>query len=170
MSSNLTNEKKIKIYKASKVLQDKAGKGTVSKEKIAEAQRIIEDNTVNFVPMANDYLIDLSDALKEAGNDDIALDQRRHNITLPIMQLKATGKIFGYKLIGDLSTLVLNFLETVKTVDEDVVSIINAHHQMTALILREQIMHDGGLNGETMKKELSSVCARYLKKNNIKKS
>jgi len=163
--NDLSQEKKVKIYKASKVLQEKAGTGNVSEQKIREAEKIIEDNTVNFVPMANDYLDDLGKTVKHARQDDKKPDDILRGMTLPIMQLKATGSIFGYKLVGDLATMVLNFLENVKTVDEDVLSIVEALHQMLTVILREQMVNDGGFTGEKMKKELFSVCQRYMKKN-----
>ena len=162
--SNMSSEQKVKIYKASKVLQEKAGTGSVSPQKIEEAEKIIENNTVNFIPMANDYLSDLEGIIKLAHQGQENPDNLLHYITLPIMQMKATGSIFGYQLVGDLSASILNFLETIKTVDDDVIAIIEALHAALTLIIRDEIVLDGGQHGTAMRNELNDVCERYLAK------
>jgi len=161
--SNISEDTKVKIYNASKVLQRKAGTGKIDPKKLKEAEKVIEENTVNFVPMAMDYLTELEKAISAAKDNDGSADHH-HKITLPIMHLKSTGTVFKYPLVSDLSDITLTFLETTKTVNTDVLAIVMAHEQLLHAILAEEISGDGGAKGKAMKKEMASVCDRYLKK------
>lgn len=162
--SNISEDIKVKIYNASKVLQRKAGTGKIDPKKLKEAEKVIEDNTVNFVPMAMDYLTELGKAIRAAKDNDGDTEDHHHKITLPIMHLKSTGTVFKYPLVSDLSDITLTFLETTKTVNNDVLAIIMAHEQLLHAILAEEMSGDGGAKGKAMKKEMASVCNRYLKK------
>ena len=159
--SNISESIKVKIYNASKILQRKAGTGKLDPEKIKEAEKVIADNTVNFIPIARDYLADLAKALQDAAK---GADNAHHKITLPIMHLKSTGAVFKYPLVSDLSDITLTFLETTKTLNDDVLAIIMAHEKLIHAILSEELEGSGGSKGKTMKKEMASVCDRYLKK------
>lgn len=159
--SNISEDVKVKIYNASKVLQRKAGTGKVDPEKLKEAEKVIKENTVNFVPMALDYLAELEKAIQNAGKGG---KDAHHQITLPIMHLKSTGTVFKYPLVSDLSDITLTFLETTKTVNDDVLAIVTAHEKLLHAILSEEISGDGGAKGKAMKQEMASVCDRYLKK------
>ncbi len=165
--SKVSDEIKIKIYNASKVLQKKAGTGKVSAAKIKEAEKIIEDNTVNFVPIALDYLKDLNTAMETARKQKGEEKDRLHNITLPIMHLKSTGTVFKYPLVSELSDITLTFLETAKKLDQDVLAIVDAHRNLVQAILATEMKSSGGAKGKAMKAEMASVCDRYMKKHNI---
>ncbi|MBL1146833.1 MAG: hypothetical protein HND56_10010 [Pseudomonadota bacterium] len=162
--SNISEDVKVKIYNASKVLQRKAGTGKIDPKKLKEAEKIIEENTVNFVPMALDYLKELEKALRAAKDNNGESAEQHHKITLPIMHLKSTGTVFKYPLVSDLSDITLTFLETTKTLNDDVLAIVMAHEQLLHAILAEEMSGDGGTKGKAMKKEMASVCNRYLKK------
>ncbi|TNE27755.1 MAG: hypothetical protein EP349_08740 [Alphaproteobacteria bacterium] len=165
--SNISEDIKVKIYNASKVLQRKAGTGKIDPKKLKEAEKVIEDNTVNFVPMAMDYLTELEKAI-QAAKDNGGETDHHHKITLPIMHLKSTGTVFKYPLVSDLSDITLTFLETTKTLNDDVLAIVMAHEQLLHAILSEEMSGDGGEKGKAMKKEMASVCNRYLKKHSDK--
>ena len=165
--SNISDDIKVKIYNASKVLQRKAGTGKIDPKKLKEAEKVIEENTVNFVPMAMDYLAELEKAI-QAAKDGGGDADHHHKITLPIMHLKSTGTVFKYPLVSDLSDITLTFLETTKTLNDDVLAIVMAHEQLLHAILAEEMSGDGGAKGKTMKKEMASVCDRYLKKHGDK--
>lgn len=165
--SNISEDIKVKIYNASKVLQRKAGTGKIDPKKLKEAEKVIEENTVNFVPMAMDYLTELEKAIQAAKDDGDDTDHH-HKITLPIMHLKSTGTVFKYPLVSDLSDITLTFLETTKTLNDDVLAIVIAHEQLLHAILAEEMSGDGDAKGKAMKKEMASVCDRYLKKHGEK--
>jgi len=159
--SNISEAIKVKIYNASKILQRKAGTGKVDPKTIKEAEKVIAENTVNFIPIARDYLADLAKAIQDAGKET---DNAHHKITLPIMHLKSTGTVFKYPLVSDLSDIILTFLETTKTLNEDVLSIVMAHEKLIHAILSEELEGSGGAKGKAMQAEMASVCDRYLKK------
>jgi len=165
--SNISEDIKVKIYNASKVLQRKAGTGKVDPKKLQEAEKIIAENTINFVPMAMDYLTELGKAIQNA---DKGVEDAHHNITLPIMHLKSTGTVFKYPLVSDLSDITLTFLETTKTVNVDVLAIVMAHEKLLHAILAEEMSGEGGAKGKAMKTEMASVCDRYLKKHHNSKT
>jgi hypothetical protein len=80
------------------------------------------------------------------------------------MELKANATIFHYSLIGNLASIMLSFLESITKLDEDAISIVQAHHSTLQAIVQNKMKGDGGKNGKTFEKELKQVCARYYSK------
>jgi hypothetical protein len=160
----MAESREAKIYKANKMLQAKVGTGVVEKEKIETCQQKINENTTDFEPMAKDFLDELAQAVQLAQSGKQDLQELRQHVTQPVMQLKANGAMFGYTLIGDMANIMLSFLESVTKIDNDIISIIDAHHKTLTAIVRNNMKGDGGANGKAMKEELMSACKRYMEK------
>lgn len=153
-----------KIYKANKMLQAKVGMGKIEKEQVEVCQQKIDENTTDFEPMAEGFLNELAQAVKTAQAGEQDLQELRQNVTQPVMQLKANGAMFGYTLIGDLANIMLSFLEGVSRIDNDIISIIAAHHTTLTAIVKNKMKGDGGEHGKAMKNELLNACKRYMEK------
>ena len=81
-----------------------------------------------------------------------------------VMQLKANAAVFRYTLIGNLANIMLGFLESVRTIDGDVIEIVAAHERTLSVIVIKKIEGDGGTNGKLLEEELQNACKRYLNK------
>ncbi len=166
----MDEKKETKIYKASKMLQAKVGTGIVEKEKIETCQQKLDDNTTDFEPMAKTFLDELAQAVLLAQSGKHDLQDLRQHVTQPVMQLKANAAMFGYTLIGDMANIMLSFLEGVSSLDDDIISIIDAHHKTLTAIVRNKLKGDGGEPGKAMKSELMGACKRYMEKRFKKQS
>ncbi len=154
----------IKVYQANKMLQAKVGTGPVEQEKIQVCQEKLDENTTDFAPMAAGFLKELREAIDTAQSGDEDLESLRQNVTKPVMHLKANASMFGYTLIGDLANIMLNFLESVRALDKDIIAIIDAHHATLSAIVSKKLSGDGGETGKAMKQELLAACKRYAEK------
>ncbi len=160
----MEEQREAKIYKANKMLQAKVGVGKIEKEKVEVCQQRINENNTDFEPMAKEFLDELLEAVKVAQSGKHDLQELRQHVTQPVMQLKANGAMFGYTLIGDLANIMLSFLEGVSRIDDDIISIIAAHHTTLTAIVKNNMKGDGGEHGKAMKNELMSACRRYMEK------
>jgi len=157
--------KKVKTYKARNELKKRIGSGPLDMAAVNRAQNSIDDNKIDFSPMGLEFLKTLEDALDtiQAGNNASVEDQMKTLIT-PVMELKANATIFHYALVGNLASIMLNFLESIDRLDKDALSIVRGHHDSLKLILSSKMTGDGGKDGQIMETELKDACARYYKK------
>ena len=72
--------------------------------------------------------------------------------------------MFKYDLVGNLTNIMLNFLETVEDFDDDVIDIVQAHEDTLRHIITNKIAGDGGEDGMRLQKELKDACKRYFAK------
>jgi hypothetical protein len=157
---------KARIIKANRMLQAKVGAGPLDPEAVKKSQDVLDENKVDFGPMAEGFLKELSESVENARKN---LDTGDHgvligSISAPVMQLKANAGMFGYSLLGSLANIMLSFLETIDKIDKDVIEIVNAHHQTLSLIIKAHMSGDGGDQGEQLQMELRDACKRYFAK------
>ena len=156
--------KKPKVIKANYTLQAKVGSGPLDAKKVEECQKVMDNNTVDFAPMATEILDRLNKAIENAREGNIELEQAVQDMTQPVMELKANAAIFRYDLIGNLANVMLSFLESVKTMDKTAIEIVNAHHKTLTAIIMKKMQGDGGKYGKQLEQELKDACLRYFQK------
>ena len=151
--------------KANHLLRAKVGysKG-VDPKKVAKSQKVIENNQVDFVPMALGYLDEFDTAVTAARQ---ASDQKPDNsdmlsLIAPIMQLKANGKMFKFSLVSTLANIMLDFLEAVDEIDNDVLEIAAAHHRTLVHIIKHDLRSDDTPEAKEFITELRQACKRYF--------
>jgi len=162
---DLHQNKNVRITKADLSLQKKVGTGEIPAEAIQKSQKFIDNNKIDFIPIATASLEQLATAIQYAkentGEDPrILLD----NLALPVMKMKSNAAMSGYPLITNLAKTMLEFLDNRKTIDKDIVSIVEAHYKSLRLIINTQMKSDYGSHGAEFQKELEAVCRRYLEK------
>jgi len=155
---------KVEIIQANRMLQAKVGTGTIDENVVQKCQMIMENNDVDFAPMAMDYLDELGEAIKYAATADADMKQAVDSMTGPVMQLKANSKTFQYEMVGNMANIMLSFLEAIKKLDNDVLEIVKAHHTTLVAIVTKQMKGDGGAYGVQLEKELKDACKRYFVK------
>lgn len=159
---------KPKVISANKSLQAKIGTGPLNEAIVERCQQVMDDNSVDFAPLAKEYLDLLSDAIKKAKEPGIEMVEAVNNMTTPVMQLKANAATFKFNLIGNLANVMLSFLEAVKVLDADAITIVEAHHKTLSAIVKKDMKGDGGEFGKLMEEELKKACKRYYAKTDRK--
>ncbi|MCD8493876.1 MAG: hypothetical protein LRY39_00290 [Alphaproteobacteria bacterium] len=156
--------KKAKVIKANYELQQRVGSGPLDEKKVAECERIIQENNIDFAPMAAQFLGKLEQAIQFAKSPDIDLAEAKQKMTQPVMELKANAAVFKYDLVSTLANVMLSFLEAVKTIDRTVIEIVEAHHKTLSIIVLKKMAGDGGQAGKLFEQELKEACKRYFTK------
>lgn len=154
----------IKIYKANNGLQQKAGIGDVDVKKIEKAEKVIENNTEDFMPIAIEFLDRLELGVMRARQNEISMPDRIAGMTKPVMELKANALMFKYDLVTQLANIMLGFLENIRELDKDAIDIVSAHHTTLKAIIVKKMKGDGGANGHMLRTELEDACQRYFKR------
>lgn len=147
-------------------LKQKVGSGGLSDEILEKAQKLLENNTVDFQPLAEMYLGSLMKGI-EAAQARTASQDNEFLITsmlYPAMQLKANGGMFKYPLVTTMSDKLIQFLEVLDTPDEEAVELVIAFHTTIRAVVLGKIVGDGGAHGRELVKALDDACTRYFEK------
>lgn len=159
-----TNKQDVRIIKANRLLQAKVGMGPVDEKLVQKSQDLIDNNKVDFAPMAKEYLDSLAKSIGQARKKEKDDKEILQDMIDPVMQIKANATMFNYDLVGNLANIMLNFLETIDSIDKDVIEISDAHHKTLVLIIGNQMKGDGGEFGAELTGELKDACKRYFAK------
>lgn len=144
-------------------LKEKVGSGGIDESVLTKAQDMLENNTVDFKPIALMLVDVLHDSITDAKSGSIKGEEAIESMLYPAMQLKAQGGMFHYPLISEIANILVNFLETVTDTDKDVIDIVVAHKQSVNAVLASEIKGDGGKVGRELRDALLDACARYYK-------
>lgn len=161
----MNKHENVKFINPPNRLKMKAGGGGIPKSHIEQAQKVIENFEMDFRPEAKKLVQILDDATNaaiksiKAGNK-INKDEMIH----PIMQLKANGGMFKYRLLTDVADICLQFMEALNDYTPDAVEIIKAHENAINIIINNDLKGDGGQAGYVLVQELHKACTRYFKK------
>ncbi|MGH1404765.1 MAG: response regulator [Alphaproteobacteria bacterium] len=154
-----------KKIKANTDLIEKAGVETVDESTIEKSQEILDQNEIDFPPIAIGFLNQLHNTLNKARND--SADQSNgyllEDLTLPIMQLKANARIFKYDLVGNLADILLAFLENVNEIDSVILEILESQRQTLSHLVNNGLDGTVGKTGEDFETEVKALCNRYMK-------
>lgn len=161
---NTPPDKEVEIIEKDLSLQKRVGTGPLNEHVVRQCQLAIDNNDIDFVPLAKDILNQAGSLVDAARQDQGAQASLVGDITPLVMQLKAHASIFNYALIGSMANIMLNFLETIQGVDEDALTIISAHHTTLNAIVDNEMSGDGGTYGAQMEAELRGACERYFSK------
>jgi hypothetical protein len=144
-------------------LKEKVGHGGIDETVLMKAQELMENNSIEFQPIAAMLIDVLSEAISDAKAGHISGEEAIEEMLYPAMQLKAQGTMFHYPLVSDISNTLVSFLETVGNTDKDVLDVVLAHKMSINAVLSSQIKGDGGKVGRELREALLGACARYYK-------
>jgi len=148
-------------------LKAKVGSGGLSDSILEKAQLLLENNSVDFQPLAEMYLGSLMRGIDEANaNCDKDIDPEITIATMlyPAMQLKANGGMFHYPLITVISDKLVQFLEVLEDADIDAIEIVLAFHTTIRAVVLGKITGDGGRHGQELIDALDQACMRYFER------
>ena len=145
-------------------LKEKAGSGGFEKAVLVKAEEQIENNTVDFQPIAATLLSQMEKALSNARSGAAKGEAAVQAIMAPAMQLKAQGTMFHYPLVSEISDILVNFLETMTSIDKDILDIVTVHKTSIMVALSDQVKGDDGDKiGKKLCDALYDSCERYHK-------
>ncbi len=154
----------VRITKASRTLQEKAGTGEIDPMLVERAEQFIQENKEDFLPLALELMALLAHRLEEVRRKKTRTHADLLKLQQPIMQIKANGRMFHFSLATQLASIVLDFLEHVDKPDDDVLAIVQAHLAGLQLVMSKKIRDERDTNGALLLKEIEEACKRYHKK------
>ena len=160
----MPSDSSVKIYKASKNLQKKAGKGRIKNNKIVCVEKYTKNNIEDFYTFAKENLDDFEkEILNFVGNKGI-INQKDsvHNLIIPLYQLKSVAPLFQFYLVGKIAEILSNFIQKINCFDSKSIKIISAYHQILYVIVSNNMTGDGGIQGKKLVKELTDSCEKYF--------
>jgi hypothetical protein len=147
-------------------LKSKVGNGGLGDEIISKAQNLLENNVVDFQPLAEMYLNSLMKGIDAAREGKNGKDHEAAISTMlyPAMQLKANGGMFHYPLVTTIGDKLVQFLEVISEPDTDAIEIVLAFHTTIRAVIMGRIQGDGGRHGNELIDALDSACMRYFER------
>lgn len=158
--------RKAEFYNPPNHLKLKVGIGGLTENILNKAQALLENNSVDFTPLAEMYLDAMMKGIEQARTPDDDLDKETMigAILFPGMQLKANGGMFQYQLVTHIADRFVQFMEVIESVDHDALEIIIAFHTTIRAVILGRIKGDGGKRGEELMTALVEACHRYFEK------
>ena len=156
----------VEFIPPSPALKEKAGSGGIPDHLVERAQTHINDNKVDFVPIAEKYIKDIRSILKKLKGQTSHGKKKSlmQDVISCIMQLKAHGGMFNYPVITNISNYILRFVEGNDNINEDLYKIIEAHNETIELITSQQVKLENDERAIALTNELRGVIERYQKK------
>ena len=156
-----------KLLMPPNIMKQKMGSGGVDRNALVVAQNFLDSNTVNFKPVGMALVDALNEGLQNSKKSGMKSETAIEFMLYPAAQLKAQGGMFHYHLITRVADILVNFLETVHSLDNDVFEIVEAHKVALLYILSNNITGHGSANDKTLQGSLLDACKRYYKTRNL---
>ena len=161
---NQKPRRKAEFIKPLNILKSKVGYGGISDDILTKAQVLLENNTVDFQPLAEMYLGNMMRGIEYAKNppEDVDGETLIAGMLYPAMQLKANGGMFRYALVTRIGDKLIQFLEVIAEPDKDAIEIVLAFHTTIRAVLMGRVTGDGGKHGDELMLALEEACLRYF--------
>ena len=163
---NQEPKRKAEFMRPPNYLKQKVGSGGLGEDVLNKAQKLLENNSVDFLPLGETYLESLKRGIEKNKNAQ-ATEDKEYLISLmiyPAMQLKANGGMFHYPMITAIADKLIQFLEVIDKADIEAMQIALAFHASMRAVLRGKIHGKGGKYGTQLLQALDSACMRYFDK------
>lgn len=163
---NQTPKRNAEFITPPNLIKAKVGYGGLSDQVLERAQKLLEEHTEDFAPLAQIYLDKMKDGIQDARSRGVSTnDEEQISLILfPCVQLKANGAMFHYALVTRLADRFVQFMEVVEQLDNETLDIADAFHSTIKIVVASQIKGDGGQRGEDLVEELNAACMRYFEK------
>lgn len=146
------------------VLKQKIGSGGLDAATIAKAEQTLENNTIDFKPIATDLLKEMDASIESARKSKIEDEALVEALIYPAAQFLALGSVFHYPIISDISDNLVGFLETIATPpSEETLEIVTAHRMAISVALNNNMTGKHPPQGAELKHSLVEVCQRYYR-------
>lgn len=166
---NQEPKRRAEFIKPPNTLKAKVGDGGLGENILNKAEALLQNNSVDFLPLAEIYLDSLMKGIDHAKE---AFTEEDHELLIshmlyPAMQLKANGGMFHYPLITDIGDKLIQFLEVIDEPDIEAIEIVLAFHTTMRAVVKARIQGSGGPEGKELNKALIEACERYFEKHDV---
>ncbi|MFN3827499.1 MAG: hypothetical protein ACK4NR_07725 [Micavibrio sp.] len=163
---NQAPRRKAEIVKPPNTLKAKVGSGGISEAILDKAQALLENNVVDFMPLAEMYLQNLMKAIETAQQNQDKEDTENliAGMLYPAVQLKANGGMFHYPLVTVMADRLIQFLEVIVEGDLDALEIVLAFHTTIRAVVMGKVSGNGGRHGQELLAALNDACMRYFER------
>lgn len=163
---NQAPRRKAEIMRPPNTLKAKVGSGGISDAILDKAQALLENNVVDFQPLADMYLQALMKAIENAqvNHDKQDTETLIAGMIYPAIQLKANGGMFHYPLITTMADRLIQYLEVIVEPDLDALEIVLAFHTTIRAVVMGRISGTGGRHGQELLAALHEACMRYFER------
>jgi len=151
------------IIKPKNTLKEKVGDGGFRAESLKKAQTAIDENDVDFVPIAKKYLGLINRAIEDNG-DNKNSKKLYSELLDQLMQLRAQGSMFNYPSITVTTDIVVDLLESLNMVDDTIVEIVQAYEKSAMALLGAKVKSVDNPVCKALASELQTVCNKYKAK------
>lgn len=163
---NQPRRRKAEFIKPPNLIKAKVGEGGLSDSILDRAQKLLENNPVDFVPLAEIYLTRMKEGIRKAressGHEDT--EYLIAGILYPCAQLKANGGMFHYPLVTRIAERFVQFMEVIERIDRESLEIAEAFHTTIRAVITGKVKGDGGQYGDELVEALNDACMRYFEK------
>jgi hypothetical protein len=162
---NRKPRRKAEFIRPPNTLKAKVGSGGLSDDILTKAQELLENNAVDFLPLAEVYLAAYLKAVRTAENaapGDGESEKLIAAMIYPAMQLKANGGMFHFPLVSSIANKLIEFLEVIEEPNADALEICHAFHTTLRAVVLGRITGDGGHHGDELRRALEEACERYF--------
>jgi len=153
-----------KLVKPRNKLKNKVGHGGFKDEDLKKAQKAIDENDIDFEPIARDLFAEIEELVNSEALKDDDSTVYLGKILDPLMKLRAQGALFHYPSLTQISDVMVDFLDTEKAIDDDVIDIIAVYRKAGDAILSRQIKDAKNKICLVFITELRKACQRYQQK------
>lgn len=155
--------RKARVVTPPNTIKQKVGTGGLDKSVLAKAEEVIDNNTIDFKPIAENILQELEILIGKMRatpeNETLVED-----MLYAAAQFKAQGSMFRYPLVSDMGNTLVNFLEAVTLpASAAVADIVSAHKKAITFIIHSGIHEPDHAMGKELLKSLIDACDRYFK-------
>lgn len=152
---------KSKLIRPENTLKKKVGSGGFDQTVLAKAQDSLENNTVDFKPIALEFGALIHQVLVKMKAGDTSNQDGVNQIMDSVMQLNAQGTLFHYPLITRISRILVDFLEDKPEADKNIIDIVDGYKNSINVIATMQLKDSNHPAGKELCKALSDACGRY---------
>lgn len=163
---NQKPKRNAEFIKPPNMLKAKVGSGGLNEAILDRAQKLLEQNTYDFAPLADIYLNSMMKGIirGRAPEKDDDNELLIANILYPCAQLKANGGMFHYPLVTKIADRLVQFLEVIETLDKESLEIAEAFHTTMKVVINGKVKGNGGKQGTDLLDALHEACMRYFDK------
>lgn len=153
-----------KLVVPENTLKKKVGHGGFDPKTLVRAQNAIDNNTIDFRPIATGFVGDLDKILADVkATPPMPQAAIIPAVMYPVMQLRAQGSLFHYPSITRVTQSIIDFLEVVPRVDEPVIEIITAYRNTVSALIALQMKDENSKACSDLCQAFTDVCIRYQK-------
>jgi hypothetical protein len=144
-------------------IKEKVGTGGLDDSLIDTAQTRLENNDIDFMPIADALLAQLDAALDGVKTGRLKGEEAIDALVSPAMQVKAQGSMFHHALATEIGNILVNFLETLTGIDDDALELVQAHQKAIRAVVHGKMTGDGGKMGKDLRDALTDACTRFYR-------